>query len=144
MNKRMMALASAALVAGCATQPAREASMDWPAFIAAMPGNAVSRAVFSKICEPDGQFDPDGAASLTLTLLAGGEGNGAVDRGKAVVIFGAALSLLASCDGEAAASCLSAAAVDLSMALSDEILRACDTGDGASLAALYRKYRAHV
>lgn len=110
---------------------------------AAMPDDAVVRTAFAVACGPDGPFEPDGAASLTLALLAGSEGGDAADRGRAVVIFGAALSLLASCDGETSASILRSA-VDLSAALSDDILGACKSGDGAALADLYRKYRAHV
>ncbi|MFM2448855.1 MAG: hypothetical protein RIS44_1305 [Pseudomonadota bacterium] len=43
MIKNLLAVA-ATLVAGCATQVPKEASMDWPAFIASVPGSLIADA----------------------------------------------------------------------------------------------------
>lgn len=60
-----------------------------------------------------------------------------------VAVFAAVLSLLAEEDASGRGDIVASAA-DLSMALSDEIAAACKAGDRAELAALYRKYAAHV
>ena len=42
--RTLAALAAAVIVAGCAAPVAREASMDWPAFIASVPGTVIGDA----------------------------------------------------------------------------------------------------
>lgn len=41
MIKKTLAALAAVIVAGCATPVAKEASMDWPAFIASVPGSVI-------------------------------------------------------------------------------------------------------
>lgn len=46
MTKETLAALAAVIVAGCAAPTASEASMDWPAFIASVPGTAISDAAY--------------------------------------------------------------------------------------------------
>lgn len=46
MTKKTLAALAAVIVAGCAAPVAREASMDWPAFIASVPGTVIGDAEY--------------------------------------------------------------------------------------------------
>lgn len=46
MKKKTLAALAAVIVAGCAAPVAREASMDWPAFIASVPGTVIGDAEY--------------------------------------------------------------------------------------------------